>query len=475
MKIELIGVATILIGLIGLLKGPSFSIAAFAVSTLLGSAAAVQMPALGGSSVPPATLMLGFFLATLFLRPQFRAAMPAALSYPGPGFWLLAVTAYGVISAVLLPRIFGDLISVYPLSRVDATQVVLTSLAPSASNVTQALYLTADLACFVGIAALAMAGGLVLVAQAVILAAVANLCFVAIDTLTYLTGAQDVLSVIRNANYSMFENGDVEGVRRLIGSFTEAGAFAYATIGLFSFCLILWLQGIRTRTAGLLATLLLVALLLSTSSAGYGALLIYGGCVYLACAARSLIGRATVQQFSLTLALPVLVLLIVVAAMSVPSVWNGLSDFYDSVFSNKFESESGVERSLWNDAAIQNFFDTFGFGAGLGSVRASGFAAAVLSNMGIIGALLFAAFFASLAIAATRPQNRSIEAGIGRAAAGAWFALLIQALIDAGSPDLGLGFCLFAAVSAAPGFKILLEWRCWSAPGTASGVRAFPA
>ena len=77
----------------------------------------------------------------------------------------------------------------------------------------------------------------------------------------------------------------------------------------------------------------------------------------------------------------------------------------DGMIFNKLSTASGVERSAWNSQALQNVIDTFGFGVGNGSVRASSFPIAVLASLGIIGALMFGMFFFTLLV------TRRVEAG----------------------------------------------------------------
>jgi hypothetical protein len=455
MEIEPIGVAIILAGLLVLARGPQLGSVMLTLSTLLGAAAAIQLPALGGAVVQPSALMLGFFVAASASSARVRRYLPSTVTYPGPGFWLLAVTVYGIITAVFLPRLFNGVISVYSIARVEPpVNLVQSLLAPSAGNFTQATYLVANLACFIAVCAFAMTGGAVTVARAVMLTAAANLALVAVDAWTSITGMQDVLSFIRNANYTLYETGDVNGVRRIIGSFTEAGAFAYATLGLFAFCAGLWLQGLWTRTAGLLAIMLLALLMLSTSSAAYGAVAIYAVCLYIVCFASIVAGQATSRQIGVVFGAPALIVPVVMVALFIPSAWDMFAGFFDTVLFSKFASQSGIERAIWNGAALQAFYDTLGLGGGLGSIRGSSFPAVVLANVGLIGALLYIAFFVSLVIAALRRSEESTtDHAIGRAATAAWLTLLIPACIDAVTPDLGLSFSIFSAVSAAPALR----------------------
>jgi hypothetical protein len=93
--------------------------------------------------------------------------------------------------------------------------------------------------------------------------------------------------------------------------------------------------------------------------------------------------------------------------------------------------------------------DTFGFGVGLGSVRASGFFVAVLASIGVLGTLFYAGF---LLIVFFRPGRRAADpfaAEVQRAARSACLALLIAGSISGAFIDLGLPFFMFAGIACA--------------------------
>jgi hypothetical protein len=63
----------------------------------------------------------------------------------------------------------------------------------------------------------------------------------------------------------------------------------------------------------------------------------------------------------------------------------------------KADSASGSERFYWNQKSWMAFLDTHGLGVGLGSSRASSTFVAILSQLGIAGALLFGFAFIEIA------------------------------------------------------------------------------
>ena len=66
------------------------------------------------------------------------------------------------------------------------------------------------------------------------------------------------------------------------------------------------------------------------------------------------------------------------------------------VFVDKVNSDSYKERSLWNELALQTAVDSYYFGAGWGSVRASSFTCSLMGNVGVPGVLLFLNFILQL-------------------------------------------------------------------------------
>src|SRR5258708_30598002 len=85
------------------------------------------------------------------------------------------------------------------------------------------------------------------ITNTLIVCAVALLASAVADVTTHYTGTEFLLSWLRNANYRMLESGEIGGFKRIVGTFTEAGAFSYAAIGFYAFSLSLCLDARRTR------------------------------------------------------------------------------------------------------------------------------------------------------------------------------------------------------------------------------------
>jgi hypothetical protein len=117
---------------------------------------------------------------------------------------------------------------------------------------------------------------------------------------------------------------------------------------------------------------------------------------------------------------------------------------------NKLSTDSGVERSAWNTHAIQNFFDTWGIGAGNGSVRAASFLAAVLASLGAVGAFTYGAFLLFVFLGNREPASTDrYDQAVSSAAKSVCLAWFIASSIAGAFIDLSLPFYLFAALACA--------------------------
>ena len=103
-------------------------------------------------------------------------------------------------------------------------------------------------------------------------------------------------------------------------------------------------------------------------------------------------GVATRQTLAFAVFAPPAVLLLALVVALTPAAADALQSFVDVTLLQKSTSQSGIERQQWNLTAVQNFLDTRGLGGGLGSIRASSFPLAVLSNTGIVGAVCLGLF-----------------------------------------------------------------------------------
>jgi len=448
MSIELIGVIALVLGVIGYFAKPNFIIYGFYGATLLGAAAAIILTDLGGTTIQPSHLLLGFVGVKLLASRDTRLAALGAMSKGSPGFWLLITAVYATIGAYMMPRLFLEQTMAFAV-RAQAQGNYAAPLVPTTSNLTQSIYFIGNFVCFVLISGFGSSeAGRKCLGRAALMCVILNLAFAVLDVMTYATNTTELMSFIRNSTYSILSDNDVGGVRRIIGSFVETSSFAYFTLGCFAFATTLWLNGIATRLTVSLSVLSLLALLLSTSTTAYVALPVY------LCAQFAVIGFQFTSRpirpvmLAFLICLPFLLAFLVIGICLNDASYAYVGDVLNNYLFNKMSTASGIERSSWNSQAIQNFFDTFGLGAGNGSVRASSFPIAVIGSLGIPGAITYGLFLFSIWFgkkAPAPPETLAMQA----AARSACFAWLIAASASGGFIDLGLPFFAFAALATA--------------------------
>jgi hypothetical protein len=453
MTIELIGAITLVVGLIGLFAQPNFIVYAFFASTLLGAAAALIVTSLGGTTIQPAHLLLGFLTVKLLADRDIRMRALEAASPGSPGFWLVVTVIYSTVTAFLMPRLFQGQTFAYAV-RAQGGENYLAPLVPTTSNLTQSVYFIGDCVCFLVLAGWgASESGRRCLGRAALMCVMLNLIFGFLDLVTYATNTAELLSFIRNSTYSILSDTGSAGFKRIVGSFVEASSFGYWTLGYFAFATTLWLHGIAARLTFALSVLSFLTLLFSTSTTAYVGLGGYLAVQFAIVTGNFLFGQIRREMVIFMVCAPFL-FVIVALAISLNDVSSAyFSDLLNTFVLDKMSTSSGVERSRWNSQAIQNFLDTFGFGAGNGSVRASSFPVAVIGSLGILGAASYAMFL--LTIWFRRKQvEPPVVAATQAAARSACLAWLIAATASAGFIDLGLPFFAFAALGCLDSPKV---------------------
>jgi hypothetical protein len=447
MSIEPIGIAAILIGLFCLLLGNNASAVALAVAPVFGSAAAMFI---GPANVQPGHVLLGFLALGIITRERESRAFIQSLSAGTPGFWFALLIVYGVMSAFFTPRLLSGITQIVPLgSTIFADTGSSVPLVPVSSNVTQSIYMVGNLICFgMTVAVTSTYHGFNAVLGGLLGYCMASIFFALLDIGTFATGSQYLLGFMRNAQYTLHTEDQIAGVKRIVGSFTEASSFARSTLGVFAFCGTLWLAGRRRLVTGSMAMVSLVLLVLSTSSTGLAGAPVMVLVLY--ATALSLAGRQKFHGFTTTAVMVVPLVLVAVGLWITidPFMSKLVYNYADIVVLGKSTSNSGIERNSWNVVALQNFFDSFGLGVGLGTVRTSSFLMALLANVGLPGTVFYAAF-ASGALLKKRGVRGTFTADVRLAARNGCFGLLVGDLLVSPVIDQGLFFCMLAAIASA--------------------------
>jgi hypothetical protein len=449
----------LLICLVGayLLFRPKIEMLAFAFfCTLLPAASAIDLPALGHSSIPPAMLSLAF-LALQVIRSQAWRGPEMGLSAT-KNAWLILYCLYCAVTAMVLPRMFSGLINLIPMGQAGLGFVPLKV---TAQNTTQAVYLlgTGFGALCATLFSTQKTSPLVIVTTLVVITwihALTGLMDVALNAV-HIQGAFDFA---RTGAYAQLDQG-VDGFHRISALCNEPSV--YATLGstYFVFMCELWLRGISPKQTGPAALIMVIVLALSTSSTAYVFIVCYGAILL----ARTLIVRGSIsfRHASLILGLVVAGLLIALTVMLLsPHFAAEVATTVAEMTIGKTQSQSGIERGLWAKQGLDAMIFTHGLGVGVGSFRSSSLVTAILGSVGPAGLIVFLGYCAQVAKFGRRSSYASqVEPRVGAGAAAGWTALLTlaPAAVSWPSADPGLLFALMAGLS--------LGWR--------SGLIAIPA
>jgi hypothetical protein len=454
MTVEPLGALVLLLGMMSLARGPAFAFYVFIPCTLLGSAAVFTLQTL---SIQPAHLFLAFMVIVVFSRRDLLASASQSVSYPLPGFWLLCTACYGVFGAIVFPRALGGITQINAIGLTTTYSTI--PLQPTSGNLTQSIYFCADVVCFLLCSAFASTlAGFRAVFGALLVYCAGNILFAALDLATFWTGTAYLLGFIRNSTYVLQTDTLVLGLKRIIGSFTEASQFASTTMGALGFVARLWLFGIMPSVTFPITIIFFLLVLFSTSSTAYAALpplicYLYAGATF-----KILQKNASFASILFIFILPLAAMIAVLAIMLVPSASSAVNAFLGVLIFDKSTSQSGIERGFLNSNGLLNFVQTFGLGAGIGSVRTSSFPIAVLANLGVIGAASYALFLIKIFFVASK-ADMSIEWQISTAARAACFGLFCAAIVSGTLIDLGLPFFIFAGLSAAKPKRMFVPTR----------------
>jgi hypothetical protein len=346
--------------------------------------------ALGGVAPAGAAVIVGSLAVPTFYAVALGAAVALALSVlggrntaglergplpPGVGL-LLLLLGWAVVVTLVAPILFDGLTTLLPAA--GPTRLTAGNL--STSNIAQLGYLALGVCVVVFVARSRRAGpeliglvvgGIVLLSAWRYLNQIAGVPFPedVLDNsprLAYIETApggverfRGILSepaslagfCLMGASYMIARAGDVSGWRRI-------GAFSVATIAIY-------LGSISTSATFVVAGVAMVGIAAATFTV------------------RMLLQWAAVRPLVIVVAC----VLALVALWVLPVV----TAFVDTTIADKVGSSSYDERSGADAFSYGIFLDTFGFGVGVGSNRASSFLPGLLSTVGLVGMLLFSA------------------------------------------------------------------------------------
>lgn len=376
---------------------PPIRLAQLAVATSVFEAAAVAAtPTFGVSPYFFVSILILIRLAFALVTRGGRIGRSAPLL--SGIFLLIAFTAWACLGAVILPYVFEGYSVYSPRLGLDSQVDEGTPLHFTISNLAQVIYLVLNVGMVMFTAASASGidqlrrlhraflwGG-----SLAILAAI----YQKVSAVTGVPFPYDILQ--SNPSLNLRPGITFRGVTRLSGTFPEA-----SNLALFggAFLIYVWSCYLthRRRAPLYLSLALLTALVLlwTTSTTAYLMLVIVPAVLYL----RYILVPLFRGHFRWKAAGSVL-LLLVTATLLVASSSRLQTVLVEAVL-QKGDSTSLMVRATADRDALALFLKTFGVGVGLGSNRPSSFLTSLLSNVGIIGTVLFFGAVALLAYAAS--------------------------------------------------------------------------
>jgi hypothetical protein len=415
---------------------------------LFGAAAAISLPALGGATITPPVFFLPFLTWKAVRRGKFAEYLREV---PRAGMYIAVLALWGLITAVVMPRLFGGEVLVLTVDRTSgAGGVQEIPLRPVSGNITQSAYALGGACAFLVTHHLLRKPGRLETFRNAALTLGALTCAAAVlNLLEFYAGFPSLLEYVRTADYAHFGSYEAAGtgLMRIAGTFSEASAFAAFTLPLFAFASTLWYFDVRAKFAGAVAVGCFLLLAVSTSTTAYVGLAGYFAVVGLHLASRVYLSRWLRRARVFALLVSLLSLFVLASVLFQLSFAQKILGVLDAFVFTKLESDSAATRGLWNAQAWGNFQDTYGLGVGLGSARASSYPLVLLSNVGLFGFGLFVAFCRAVLF----PKRSTVQTPTAIAARNASLCVLISAGLVGTVFDLGVAFYLYcAAACSAP-------------------------
>ena len=309
-----------------------------------------------------------------------------------PLLYLLAFVLIAVLGAFILPQIFYGTLVYSPKISIDDQFNNMTRLALESQHFNQSIQLLVNALIFI-IIWFRVISPLVFI-RAIVLSLVFALAIA-------------IWQVLSNATNIYFPNellytveGWSLGNEQLIGSFSrvnstflEPSVFATYLTGIFAFLLVWWIRRPGwVLLGGVLLTLF--SMLITTSTTAYVGIVGVLACALLGIGLLQLINGGWTSKSLLVLMFATVAVIWIGLIVFVGS--SELRDLVNVVLLQKSDGDSFKVRLESDLQGFEILWHTYGLGVGLGSNRPSSFLTLLLSNVGILGFVLFGLFLVAL-------------------------------------------------------------------------------
>lgn len=435
MSVSIFGFLAAVLGFAGQLLGIRFLIFCFVISALFISTSAIS---LGGKPVLVTFVFLGFIILYLLRVKNFGKHLLQVLQNNSAVKWFAMFVLYSILVSFITPAIFGGEVRVVSLFMGKIEAGFLTF---GGGHIAQIIYAVMALVIVIAVSSMVSLDKRMLeyFALAILWMGALNIVFAVADLLNFYIGFPDVINVFRNAEYAMLDQS-FGSVRRVAGIFPETSAFSSKTAAIACFSYFLFRAQIYPRLSFWITVLSTLFVLIATSTSGYVGLAMFALLIALSELPNIKVGTMSkVVFFSALFSVAVALVLSTVFYKEAYMI-------FEHAVLNKLDSDSGVERMQWNEYAWGDFLETYGLGVGLGGNRASSYLLVLLSNVGLVGALLYVAAFVSVLKGSVEP-NTPTQSVIGSAAKRSLLVTMLPAMASATAPWQGAIFYIFLALA----------------------------
>lgn len=435
MSISIFGLLAAVLGFAGQLLGIRFLIFCFVISALFISTSAIS---LGGKPVLVTFVFLGFIILYLLRVKNFGQHLLQMLQNNSAVKWFAIFVLYSILVSFITPAIFGGEVRVVSLFMGKIEAGFLTF---GGGHIAQIIYAVMALVIVLAVSSMVSLDRRILeyFALAILWMGALNIVFAVADLLNFYIGFPDIINVFRNTEYAMLDQS-FGAVRRVAGIFPETSAFSGFTAALACFAYFLYRSRVYPQLSFWVTVLSTVFVLIATSTSGYVGLAMFGLLIALSELPNIKVGTMSkVVFFSALLSVAVALVLSTVFYKEAYMI-------FEHAVLNKLDSDSGVERMQWNEYAWGDFLETYGLGVGLGGNRASSYLLVLLSNVGLVGTLLYVAAFVSV-LKGSVETNTPTQSVIGAAAKRSLCVAIFPAMASATAPWQGAIFYTFLALA----------------------------
>jgi len=369
---------------------------------LVGLVVSSVFQAMAFATIGEGPLIVYYFFGVLFIVRNgidllWQGAAPTSFGERIlPLYWLLIFVVIATVGVLVLPLVFKGAMVYSPKLSIDDQYNNLTPLAFSSSHLNQLgqLLINALIFLIVWIRKIPPQRFL----EALSWSFALTLVFAAWQIFTDLTGMyfpNDWLYTV--SNWSIGNEQKFGAIARINSVFLEPSTLATYLVGFLAFLLVWWIKRPSWKLFFCLLLCLLCMVLTLSTTAYFGAVVIFAG-VFLGFGVAQLLSGGWINKtlfgiLCMTLVLAWLVLTITAASSEV-------RDLLSFVLTEKDSSDSFQARFEADLQSLELVWRTYGLGLGLGGNRPSSFITLLLSNLGLLGLIGFLMFLASLSSAA---------------------------------------------------------------------------